>query len=112
MKQLFVSYIIKVMKLVLNTKHIALRYNMIREFIQEGLIIVKHLSTDLMTVDTLTKALSGPAFVRHQIRLLNLSPPSSSFFSLHRAYVESTDTAFYSVEYFIRHSVLYLFWCF
>ena len=50
---------------------------MIREFIQESLIIVKHLSTDLMTADTLTKALSGPAFTRHQIRLLNLSPSAS-----------------------------------
>ena len=64
------------------TKYIALRYNMIREFIQEGLIVVKHLSTDLMTANTLTKALSGPAFTRHQIRLLNLSPPSSSLLSM------------------------------
>ena len=50
---------------------------MIREFIQEGLLIVKHLSTDLMTADTLTKA-----FTRHQIRLLNLSPPSASLLSM------------------------------
>jgi len=63
------------------TKHIALRYNMIREFIQEGLIIAKYLSTDL-TADTLTKALPGKAFVRHQIRLLNLSPLSSSLLSM------------------------------
>ena len=55
---------------------------MIREFIQEGLIIVKHLPTDLMTADTLTKALSGPAFIRHQILLLNLSPPSASLLSM------------------------------
>ena len=46
-----------------------------REFIQEGLTVVKNLSTDLMTADTLPKALSGPAFTRHQIRLMNLSPP-------------------------------------
>jgi hypothetical protein len=64
------------------TKHIALRYNMIREFIQEGLIVVKYLSTDLITADTLTKALSGPAFVRHQTRLLNLLPPPSSLLSM------------------------------
>jgi hypothetical protein len=64
------------------TKHIALRYNMIREFIQEGLIVVKHLSTDLMTADTLTKALSGPSFTRHQIRILNLSPPPASLLSM------------------------------
>jgi len=64
------------------TKHIALRYNMIREFIQEGLIVVKHLPTDLMTADTLTKALSGAFFTRHQIRHLNLSPPSASLLSI------------------------------
>jgi len=40
------------------TKHIALRHNMIREFIQEFLIVGKNLSTDLMTVGALTKALS------------------------------------------------------
>jgi hypothetical protein len=55
---------------------------MIREFIQERLIIVKYLSTDLITADTLTKALSGPAFARHQIRLLNLSSPSASLLSM------------------------------
>ena len=60
------------------TKHIALRYNMIRKFIQERLIAVKYLSTDLMTADTLTKALSGPTFVCHQIRLFNLVPSSLS----------------------------------
>jgi len=52
---------------------------MIREFIQEG--IVKHLSTDLMTADTITKALSGPAFARHQIRILNRSRHSVSLLS-------------------------------
>jgi len=36
------------------TKHNALRYNMIRKFIQEGLIDVKYLSTDLITAGTLT----------------------------------------------------------
>ena len=52
---------------------------MIQELIQEGLIVVKYPLTDLMTADALTKTLSGPAFVCHQIRLLNLSPhPSSS----------------------------------
>ena len=60
------------------TKHIALRYNIIREFIQQGLIVIKYLSTDLMTADTLTKALSGPLFNFHKTRLLNLQPPSAS----------------------------------
>jgi hypothetical protein len=60
------------------TKHIALRYNIIREFIQQGLIVIKYLSTDLMTADTLTKALSGPLFNFHKTRLLNLQPPTAS----------------------------------
>ena len=55
---------------------------MIREFIQEGRIVVKYLSTDLITADTLNKALSGPAFRRHQIRLLNHSPPPSSLLNM------------------------------
>ena len=65
-----------------HTKHIAHRYNMIREFIQERLIIVKYLSTDLMTADTLTKAHSVPAFIRHQIHLLNLYPHFASLLSM------------------------------
>ena len=64
------------------TKHIALHYNMIREFIQEGLIVVKYLSTDFITADALTKALCGPAFVRNQIRLLNLLPPLSPLLNM------------------------------
>ena len=54
------------------TKHIALRYNIIREFIRQSLTAIKHISTDLMTADTLTKALSGPLFNFHKTRLLNL----------------------------------------
>ena len=60
------------------TKHIALRYNIIREFIQQGLIVIKYLSTDLMTTDTLTKARSGPLFNFHKTRLLNLQPLTAS----------------------------------
>ena len=55
---------------------------MIREFIQKGLIVVKYLSTDLIAADKLTKALSGPVFVRHQIHLLNLSPPPSPLLNM------------------------------
>ena len=64
------------------TKHIDLRFNIIREFIQQGRIIVKHLPTDYMISDTLTKPLSGPAFLRHKIRLLNQSAPNDTDLSL------------------------------
>jgi len=80
---------------------------MIRKIIQEGLTIAKYLSTDLMTADTLTKGLSGPSFVCNQIGLLNYSSPSpppsssSSSSSSSLSNVEDTDTAFYSVDYFL-----------
>jgi len=104
-------------------KYIALHYNMIREFIQEGQIIVEniHIYTDLMTADTLITALSEPAFIRRQIRLFLLLfficnvfidiaiRYCNSILQFHRANIESTDTAFYSVDYFIKHSVLYFF---
>jgi hypothetical protein len=64
------------------TKHIDLRFNSIREFIQQRRITVKHLSTDYMIADTLTKPLSGPSFLRHKIRLLNLSPPTDTDLTL------------------------------
>ena len=53
-------------------KYIALRYSIIREFIQQGLIVIKRLSTDSMTEDTLTKALSGPSISFNITRLLHL----------------------------------------
>jgi len=64
------------------TKHIDLRYNIIREFIQQGRIVVKHLPTDYMISDTLTKPLSGPPFLRHKIRLLNQRPPTDTDLTL------------------------------
>jgi hypothetical protein len=64
------------------TKHIDLRFNSIREFIQQKRITVKHLQTDYMIADTLTKPLSGPSFLRHKIRLLNLSPPTDTDLTL------------------------------
>jgi len=41
------------------TKHINLRYNILRELVATGIIIIKYLPTEYMTSDTLTKAL-GP----------------------------------------------------
>jgi hypothetical protein len=58
------------------TKHIDLRYNVIREFLQKQKIIVKYLPTEYMIADMLTKPLSGLLFSRLSTRLLNLSPPT------------------------------------
>jgi hypothetical protein len=64
------------------TKHIDLRFNIIREFIQQKKVTVKHLQTDYMIADTLTKPLSGPSFLRHKIRLMNQSPPTDTDLTL------------------------------
>ena len=58
------------------TKHIDLRDNVIREFLQQARIVVRYLSTENMIADMLTKPLPGPSFSRLTSRLLNLSPPT------------------------------------
>ena len=58
-------------------KHIALRYDFVREQVCLGTIRIEHLHTTKMTADTLTKPLGKPLFAPHAIRLLNTSPPSS-----------------------------------
>ena len=57
------------------TKHIALRYNMIRECVRMSNIDIKYLPTGQMVADTLTKPLSAALFLIHQLRILNLAPP-------------------------------------
>ena len=57
------------------TKHIALRYNMIRECVKNNNINIEYLSTDCMITDTLTKPLGALLFPIHQHRILNLAPP-------------------------------------
>jgi len=61
------------------TKHINLRYNILRELVATGIIIIKYLPTEYMTSDTLTKAL-GPK----QFELLTdflLGTNSNTFFN-------------------------------
>jgi hypothetical protein len=59
------------------TKHIALRYNMIRECVKHNNISIEYLPTDQMVADTLTKPLGALLFPQHQARILNLYPPSN-----------------------------------
>jgi hypothetical protein len=54
------------------TKHIALRYNFIREQIQQGHITIKYLSTEHMTSDILTKALGPTLFLHLRTKLLGM----------------------------------------
>ena len=57
------------------TKHIALRFNMIRDCVKHNNISIEYLSTDRMTADTLTKPLGSLLFPAHQQRLLNTTSP-------------------------------------
>jgi hypothetical protein len=59
------------------SKHIQLRYNIIRECVANSIIKVIYCPTTLMTADTLTKPLGQPLFSTHQTRLLNLSRPTA-----------------------------------
>jgi hypothetical protein len=54
------------------TKHIALRFNMIRETIKNHDILVIYTPTESMTADILTKPLGYQLFPIHQRRLLSL----------------------------------------
>jgi hypothetical protein len=56
-------------------KHIALRYDFVREQVRLGIIRIEHLHTTKMTADTLTKPLGPLLFAKHAIRLLNTIPP-------------------------------------
>ena len=56
-------------------KHIALRYDFVREQVCLNTIRIEHLHTTKMTADTLTKPLGKFLFAQHAIRLLNISPP-------------------------------------
>ena len=56
-------------------KHIALRYDFVREQVRLGTIRIEHLHTTKMTADTLTKPLGASLFAQHAICLLNTSPP-------------------------------------
>jgi hypothetical protein len=53
------------------TKHIKMRYHYIREAITEQDVILKHISTNSMVADPLTKPIARDAFVRH-VRSLSL----------------------------------------
>jgi hypothetical protein len=53
------------------TKHIKMRYHYIREAITEQYVILKHISTNSMVADPLTKPIAKDVFVRH-VRSLGL----------------------------------------
>ena len=54
------------------TKHIKVRYFSIKEYVENGEIVIDHLSTELMTADTHTKPLVGSLFLTHKNRLMGM----------------------------------------
>ena len=54
------------------TKHIALRYNFIREQVSAGVISIEYLASQDMTADILTKALGPTAFLHLRTQLLGM----------------------------------------
>ena len=52
------------------TKHIDIRYNLIREQVQNGVITMEHLPTKEMIADMLTKALGPTAYIHLRPKLL------------------------------------------
>ena len=57
------------------TKHIALRFHMIRDCVKNNNITIEYLCSEAMTADTLTKPLGSLLFPIHQARLLNTAIP-------------------------------------
>ena len=57
------------------TKHIALRFNMIREAVKNSNLKIEYLPSEQMTADTLTKPLCSVLFLIHQCRIFNTTPP-------------------------------------
>jgi hypothetical protein len=55
------------------TKHIAIRYNFIRDYVGSGEIEIRYMPTEMMVADVLTKPMQGAAFVEARRRLLNWS---------------------------------------
>ena len=56
------------------TKHVALRYHHTGDLVNNGVLKISYLSTDLMTADVLTKPLPSAAHRQHRSVLMGHSP--------------------------------------
>ena len=55
------------------TKHLDVRFNMIRELVEKLVIVVRHLTSQEMTSDILTKALAPAPFLHLRKKILGLN---------------------------------------
>ena len=53
------------------SKHIEIRYYWLKDYVDNGKFEIKHLTTENMIADILTKPLQGKLFKRHREKLLN-----------------------------------------
>ena len=84
------------------TKHMAVRYSMIRDYMDKGLVSVQHIRTENQLADILTKPLGRHLFEKHRSHLLSevpiLTPRESSFPPPAHAGVSSLDSAGQSLD--------------
>jgi hypothetical protein len=64
------------------TKHVAIKYNLVREQVQLQHIKMNHLPTQDMTSDMLTKALAPTPFLKLRTKLLGMYSHVSNFWTL------------------------------
>jgi hypothetical protein len=64
------------------TKHVAIKYNLVREQVQQNHIKMTHLPTQDMTSDMLTKALAPTPFLKLRTKLLGMYTHISNVLSL------------------------------
>ena len=57
------------------SKHIDVRVYSLREFVQEGSVVLYHISTTVQVEDVLTKSLSAVLLKRHQDVMLGMELP-------------------------------------
>ena len=80
------------------TKHIEVRYNLIREQVDKNVIAVKWLETKNMTSDILTKSLSPAPFLHNRKSLLGMNVQSTD----EDSFIEAEDSI---QEFFCCHDM-------
>ena len=64
-----VVFLVKNNKSGSGSKHIDIKYLALKECVKENKVVVKHISTDLMIADPLTKGMPPKGFMDHVARM-------------------------------------------